>query len=94
MERIVRRYAHAVEVDLSDLSANAPPEEVSQALDSPSRWKWLNNGSELFGELQQQVDRCSKLCIPKLTELASVKVPTSYSIQLPRQKVQEGARQS
>lgn len=85
--RITRRYAHAVEVDLSDLPANARPEEVSQALDSLSRWKWLNNRSELFGKLQQQVDRCSKLYIPKLTELA---VPTSYSIQLPRQKVQEG----
>ncbi len=90
MGRITRRYAHAVEVDLSDLPANASPEEVSQALDSTSRWKWLNNRSELLGKLQQQVDRCSKLYIPKLTELASAKIPTSYSIQLPRQKVQDG----
>ena len=90
MERIVRRYAHAVEVDLSDLPANAGPEDVSHALDSPSRWKWLNNRSELFGKLQQQVDRCSKLYIPKLTDLASRKAPTGYSIQLPRKKVQEG----
>jgi hypothetical protein len=90
LERITRRYAHAVEVDLGDLPPNARPEEISKALDTPRRWKWLNNGSELFGKLQQQVDRCSKLYIPRLTDLASRKTPTSYSIQLPRQKVQEG----
>jgi len=88
--RIAARYAHAVEVDLSDLPANADPKEISQALDSTLRWKWLNNRSELFGKLQQRVDRCSKLYIPKLTDLASRKTPTSYSIQPPRQKVQEG----
>ncbi len=88
--RIAGRYAHAVEVDLSDLPANASPNEISQALDSPLRWKWLNNRSELFGKLQQQVDRCSKPYIPKLKELASRKTPANYSFQLPRQKVQEG----
>lgn len=86
LERFRNRYLEAVEVRLDDLPVDCEPAEIREALRIGWRWKWLNNRSNLTGDIHAQLSRCAAVYSPSFQHLKELKCATP---QVPVRKLEE-----
>lgn len=71
LEKIVllrsEHHLSTVEVDLSDISVNAPAHVINAALSDIQRWQWLHNQHEFYlrGQMSACLTRCTKIFVPE-----------------------------